>query len=683
MREFLTSLRLLVLAALVILSFAPGGVACEDAVRVRYGVVSLAGFSARAQQALNQLATGAAAPVEALSADRDLMVVALQKLVAIGATNGKVPVGVLRRRHLALCEGLRMVRRQRINEKRAHGVQHLAQPLFRCAQDTEVKALATPNDPRYPELWGMRSAALGGIDAPAAWDKSTGSRGVVVAIIDTGVDYTHPDLAANMWSNPREIPGNGIDDDGNGYVDDVYGMNGINNSGNPMDDNNHGTHVAGTIGGVGNNGVGVAGVNWSVSIMALKFLSANGGGWGSDAVKCMNYMIRMASENRVPIVAVNNSWGGGPYDPTMFDAITRASSSGILFVAAAGNSNNNNDQNTSFPSGYRVNNVIAVAAANDLDNRASFSSYGATTVHLAAPGTDIVSTLKGGLYNDPINTPGSSRLPYSGTSMATPHVTGALALAKAYGNSYTMLELKDLLLNNVRPLPQWVGLVSTGGFLNVNNMLNAINNAGRRSPAPNLPTPAPTSTPTMTPTLTPTPLPTATATPTATPTPVIGAMNISVTTTDGAVVGGARVSVSMDGGSAVQLLTDVNGQAVVGNLRGWNYSVSARASGVTFSAPATGRFLANSQVAVVGTKSPFVLTALVLDRNKDPLRGVTVTLGTTATTTTDAQGRAAFAVAYGQRYSLKVSGTNLVFDVAERSGDVYGNLTRVFVGLKK
>ncbi len=312
-----------------------------------------------------------------------------------------------------------------------------------------------PNDLRFNELWGMYNTGQTGgtpgadISATNAWDVFTGSSSVVIGVIDTGVDYNHPDLAANIYVNPGEIAGNGIDDDGNGFIDDVRGWDFVNNDNDPMDDNGHGTHCSGTIGGVGNNGIGVAGVNWRVKIMPLKFLSASGSGSTTDAIECIEYATMMG------INLTSNSWGGGGYSQAMADAIADAGANNILFVAAAGNSSSDNDASPHYPSSYDMDNVVAVAATDHNDNLASFSSYGATSVDLAAPGDDILSTLPGGAYGL-----------LSGTSMATPHVSGALGLIFGRFPAINALDAKNLLLNFADPLPNLDGVVLTGGRLN-------------------------------------------------------------------------------------------------------------------------------------------------------------------------------------------------------------------------
>lgn len=254
--------------------------------------------------------------------------------------------------------------------------------------DFVINPAATPNDPSFNRLWGLHNTGQTGgvddadIDALEAWDITTGSRDVVIAVIDTGVDYTHPDLAANAWQNPGEIPGNGIDDDGNGFVDDIYGYDFVNNDGDPMDDNGHGTHVSGTIGGVGDDGVGVAGVNWQVSIMGLKFLSGGGSGSTSDAVRAVNYATMMRRDHGINIVATNNSWGGGGFSTALSDAIEAGGDAGILFIAAAGNEGNNNDVFPGYPASMTSEAIISVAATDSSNGLAGFSNYGATSVDI-------------------------------------------------------------------------------------------------------------------------------------------------------------------------------------------------------------------------------------------------------------------------------------------------------------
>ena len=227
-----------------------------------------------------------------------------------------------------------------------------ARPGVQFAQpDYKVSITATPNDPSFGSLWGLDA-----ISAPTAWNTGTGTGHTIVAVIDSGIAYNHPDLKNNIWRNPGEIAGNGIDDDHDGYVDDVYGYNFVANNGNPMDDNGHGTHVAGTIGAVGDNGVGVAGVDWHAKIMALKFLDSSGSGYLSNAVRALNFAVAHGAK------VVNASFGGGGYDAAMATALANARTHGVIVVAAAGNDGTNNDANPVYPANYTGDNLVSVAA---------------------------------------------------------------------------------------------------------------------------------------------------------------------------------------------------------------------------------------------------------------------------------------------------------------------------------
>src|SRR2546425_1067238 len=309
-----------------------------------------------------------------------------------------------------------------------------------------VDAQVVPSDPSFSSLWGLNNTGQSGgipdadIDAPEAGGITTGGSDVVVAVIDTGIDYTHPDLAANMFRNELDCNSNGIDDEGNGLVDVCFGIDTANNDSTPMDDANpgHGSHVAGTIGAVGNNAVGVVGVNWTVRLMACKFLSATGSGSTADAIDCLEY-VKLMKDRGVNIVATSNSWGGGGFSQALFDAIEAHLHRGILFIAAAGNANpgSNNDTKPFYPAAYYLPNVISVAATTRTDALASFSNFGRRTVHLGAPGQEILST-----------TPGNTYSSLSGTSMATPHVTGVAALLKAQDPARDWRALKIVILTD-------------------------------------------------------------------------------------------------------------------------------------------------------------------------------------------------------------------------------------------
>ena len=398
------------------------------------------------------------------------------------------------------------------------------------ADDIQIEAVS--NDAGYlnGSLWGMEGDQTAiknqyGSQAGEAWTAGyTGNMKTVVGVVDTGIDYTHVDLYLNIWLNQGEIPvsfkaqlkdidtdglitfrdlnnaansafvtdknsngridagdllkdtrwANGNDQDGNGYIDDLIGWDFANNDNDPYDDNGHGTHVAGTIGGIGGNGVGVAGVNWNVQIVATKFLSASGSGNTANAVKSVDYFTTAAnlagsSQN---FVATNNSWGGGGSSQAMLDAITRAAKADILFVAAAGNSTSNNDVTANFPSNYNTkatagyDSVIAVASLTNTGDISSFSSYGATQVDLAAPGSSIYSTLPGSTYGT-----------LSGTSMATPHVAGAAALYASANPNATAADIKAAILGTVDATTSLSGKVATNGRLDVGNLM-----AGKAAP---------------------------------------------------------------------------------------------------------------------------------------------------------------------------------------------------------
>lgn len=342
-----------------------------------------------------------------------------------------------------------------------------------------VHADLTPNDTNYGALWGLHNWGQSGgtadadTDAPEAWDVTVDGSGVVVGVIDTGIDYEHEDLAANIWTNPGETPDNGVDDDNNGYVDDLYGWDFINDDNDPTDDHSHGTHVAGTIAGVGNNGIGVVGVHWTGKIAALKFLGSNGSGPLSDAIEAIQYAIDMG------FAVTNNSWSGSTYSQALYDVIASANDAGQLLVAAAGNNYWDMDAaaTKSYPAYFDLANIISVAASTRIDVRSDFSNWGLTSVDLAAPGSSIYSTT-------PNNTYGYK----SGTSMASPHVAGAAALVWSYQPDLTAAEVKSALLDNVDPVSAFDGLTVTGGRLNINNAIIAVTPAPPPPPINTAPT---------------------------------------------------------------------------------------------------------------------------------------------------------------------------------------------------
>ena len=337
--------------------------------------------------------------------------------------------------------------------------------------DYRVSIQVTPDDPRFNELWGLHNVGQTGgvndadIDGPEAWNLSTGGLSVIVAVLDTGIDTTHPDLLENLWVNAGEVADNGLDDDGNGYIDDVHGIDAILDSGNPWDDHGHGTHVAGTIGAAGNNGTGVAGVNWNVRIMSCKFLDAYGGGYTSDAVECLQYVNLMRGRG-ADIVATNNSWGGSGYSQALAEAIDAQRE--ILFVAAAGNDGRSDDYMEFYPASYELPNVVAVAASNHVDALAGFSNFGRSTVQIAAPGEAILSTLPATNYWGISGGYGY----LSGTSMATPHVTGVAALLRGAITIRDWRVVRNLLLSGGDPLAAFDALTITGRRLNASGSVN-------------------------------------------------------------------------------------------------------------------------------------------------------------------------------------------------------------------
>ncbi|WII72995.1 S8 family serine peptidase [Bdellovibrio sp. 22V] len=325
-----------------------------------------------------------------------------------------------------------------------------------------------PNDPMLGQLWGMintgqqdsqRRAGIAGVDigAEQAWDITTGSKDVIVAVIDTGLNYNHPDLKDNVWVNEAELNGQaGIDDDGNGIVDDIHGANFVNANaptGNPLDDHGHGSHCSGTIGATGNDGKGIVGVAWNVRIMGVKFLSASGSGSLDGALKGIDYATKMGAK------IMSNSWGGGGYSETLKQAIERSNAAGALFVAAAGNESNNNDANPTYPATYDVPNVLSVAAVDNRGQIASFSNYGRNKVHVGAPGVNIVSSITDSAYDS-----------WSGTSMATPHVSGMAVLLATNEPNLTNVEMKNRIIATSKPVAGLRGKVK-GGMANAYAML--------------------------------------------------------------------------------------------------------------------------------------------------------------------------------------------------------------------
>lgn len=312
-----------------------------------------------------------------------------------------------------------------------------------------------PNDPMFVDQWALHNFGQDGgtkradIDALEAWTTTKGSDEVVVAVLDSGVDFTHVDLKGNMWTRPANVPA--YTDDELGTFNDINGYNGTDKISDPMDDNGHGTHCAGIIGAEGDNGEGITGINQKVKIMPLKFLGRGGMGTTEDAIEAINYAIDR-KKNGVNIRIISASWGSTSKSKALEDTIRAAGDAGILFIAAAGNDGSNNDSRPHYPSNYDLPNVISVAALDRNDRLAGFSNFGVKTVHIAAPGKDILSTWLGGAYREA-----------SGTSMATPYVSGVAALIIAAEPKISMEKLRERLLSTADKIDSLDGKVATGG----------------------------------------------------------------------------------------------------------------------------------------------------------------------------------------------------------------------------
>jgi subtilisin family serine protease len=345
----------------------------------------------------------------------------------------------------------------------------------------------TPNDPYFVNgsLWGLQNPAVPGADIHAtdAWNLTTGSRDVVVMVLDTGIDYTHQDLAPNMWRNTADCFNDGIDHDGNGYINDCYGINPAYGNSDPMDDDvvggSHGTFMAGIIGAVGNNGIGVVGVNWQIGLMACKAFGKNRIGYDSAIIQCLEYALTMKRRG-VNIVATNSSFGGADYDPAMYDAIGELMNAGILFIAPAGNGlDEDKPISAIYPANYDLPNVIAVAAldkSDPLDNKSDAlypgSGYGAHSVHLGAPGGGIVSTVIGNGYDIE-----------DGTSNATAYVSGVAALLKASNPTWDWRTVKNRILAGGDDDPALRNILNdtiTGKRLNAYGALTCVNSPVQR-----------------------------------------------------------------------------------------------------------------------------------------------------------------------------------------------------------
>jgi thermitase len=325
-------------------------------------------------------------------------------------------------------------------------------------------ALHGPNDPRFSDQWGLLNTGQAGgraeadISALSAWDKTQGSKKVVVAVLDSGVDYTHPDLIGNMWHRPDDMEM--YRDDQLGLIDDYDGFSAVESDRDPMDENGHGTHCAGIVGAEGDNNIGIVGVNWHVEIMPLKFMGRGGFGSTKDAIAAINYVIARKKDG-VNVRVISASWGSRSRSKALEDVIRKAGEADILFIAASGN--DGTDKYQHYPSGYKLPNVLSVAALDRRDQLASFSNFGAKDVHVAAPGKEILSTWLNGGYEE-----------HSGTSMATPFVAGVAGLVLSVEPNLSVKELRDRLVNTADKLDSLKGKVSSGGRVNAARAVGAM-----------------------------------------------------------------------------------------------------------------------------------------------------------------------------------------------------------------
>ena len=467
----------------------------------------------------------------------------------------------------ALCRTAKV--RQIIKSARSH---------INCSANDELTTTVDPNDTSYSLLYAHSL-----MQSNKAWDISTGSDSLIAVIIDTGIDYNHSDLQANMWKNPSEIPNNKVDDDKNGYVDDVYGVNTITGTGNPLDDQGHGTHVAGIIGAVGNNARGVVGVNWRVKLAAAKFLSSAGTGSAANAIKAISYATELKKAGH-KVIATNNSWGGGNYSKPLYDAIATASDAGVLFIAAAGNNSSDNDYTPTYPSSYAIPNIISVASLMNTGGLSSFSNYGWRSVHIAAPGSNIYSTVRNDGYAYK-----------SGTSMAAPQVTGLALLTASACDKLDMAGIKTSILGfGTRTDILWRRVITS-------SMVNAGNTVAFAQKFCQDPTTAPLP-PTPPPAPTPTPKPKASFV--ATPSRVSAGQNVSFKASSGAE--------NVNYGSIDINLYGLDGTKYVCDYR--NYMLLTKGTKtLTVKMPATAKHFASIEMTFTTTRGSSVAVLEILN----------------------------------------------------------------------
>lgn len=555
-----------------------------------------------------------------------------------------------------------LVAQHRVTGQRSGSISALRlKTSYACDENAALHINGVPNDPLFGSLWGMNQSNNYDIDAPEAWDIQTGSSNIVIAIVDTGIDYNHPDLAANMWVNSGEIPNNNIDDDNNGYIDDIHGINAITGTGIPLDDQSHGTHCAGTIGARGNNSIGLVGVSHQVKLMATKFLSSTGSGTLYDAVKSLDY-INMMKSRGINIRASSNSWGGGGFYQALYDAISRSRDRDILFIAAAGNNSSNITTYPSYPASYQLENVVSVASTDESGAMSYFSNFG-PSVSIAAPGSNIYSTIPGGGY-----------AVKSGTSMATPHVSGVVALIASQYPTATYLELKYRLLNGARQLTQLNGITAFGRFLNAHGALTSSNQPPfGTTPLPTTPTPIPS---------TPTPGPTPTPTVTPTPTPSVyfftGTIYNQTNTIGG--ISGAKVTITLNNNETRVSYSNSNGDYAFDNLpAGQSFQITREKSGYTINS-SSGFVNANYHHVAVGAQSTYTVSGRVLDRDNQPLYGVIIRSEILGARTTDTNGYFSYQnILHGTSYNLNAEKSGQTFPLDSGQGFLRGDIEHLMI----
>jgi len=487
-------------------------------------------------------------------------------------------------------------------------IQKTSKGYVLCVANDALAITAAPNDVYFSYQYGPQL-----LSAPNAWDVTRGNSEMLALVIDTGIEVHHPDLAQNIWVNPGEIPNNGRDDDANGYIDDVHGINAITRIGSGIDDNGHGTHVSGIIGAAGDNTIGIAGVSHQLKLVSAKFLSSSGIGSSTNAIRAINYGIALKNKGH-NVVVMNNSYGSSVFSKPFLDAVKTAESAGILFVASSGNSKLNNDVRPSYPASYQAGNVISVASVTSNSSLSSFSNYGATSVHIAAPGSGILSTIINHKYGYK-----------SGTSMAAPHVSGLAILTKSVCN-LSVSDLRSNILNNGLKVSALTGKVSSGSIANAVGSVYAareVCTTPTATPvATNTPievgpgTPSPTATNTPTPTSTPTQTPTATATPTATPTftptvvvtpaAVFSPNLVAPTSSSTLTISGYSSSASS---VRVQFVLKTPGNRMYGCSNFATTTLNAGSKSLTISIPESSKFLSQVYALTKNSEKTVIATA--------------------------------------------------------------------------